>query len=67
MRILCNSLLISGPEQFKMAKELKPVSFLMANSYESMEWRGMADYARKMGASPNDDDSDRYGNTTINY
>lgn len=39
----------------------------MSNTYESMEWAGMADYARKMGTSPDDDDSDRYGNTTINF
>jgi hypothetical protein len=38
----------------------------MNNGYETMEWAGMADYARKMGAAPNDDDSSRYGNTTIN-
>ena len=38
----------------------------MNNTYETMEWSGMADYARKMGTYPNDDDSARYGNTTIN-
>ena len=39
----------------------------MKNPYESMEWDGMADYARKMGATPNDYVSeDIFGNTTIN-
>ena len=40
--------------------------FLMKNTYASMEWAGLADYARKIGTTPNGDDSSRYGNTTIN-
>jgi hypothetical protein len=38
----------------------------MNNTYESMEWAGMADYARKMGSSTEAYNPARYGNTTIN-
>ena len=39
----------------------------MNNPYKAMEWDGMADYARKMGATPNDYVSaDIFGNTAIN-
>jgi len=38
----------------------------MNNTYANMEWAGLADYARKIGTTPNGDDSSRYGNTTIN-
>jgi hypothetical protein len=38
----------------------------MNNPYTSMEWSGMADYARKMGANPNTYLASNFGNTTIN-
>jgi hypothetical protein len=38
---------------------------LMNNTYANMEWAGLSDLSRKMGTYPNSDNSDRYGNTTI--
>lgn len=37
----------------------------MNNSYANLEWAGMADWTRKKGAYPNDDDSARYGDVKI--
>lgn len=38
----------------------------MNNAYNMLEWAGMADFARKMGATPNSYVSaDIFGNTTI--
>ena len=38
---------------------------LMTQTYEQLEWTGMVNFSRSIGMFPNDDDSTRFGNTTI--
>ena len=37
----------------------------MSQTYEQLEWSEMVTFSRLIGMHPNDDDSKRFGNTTI--